>query len=416
MSFLSSMMTSLSGLEVHAQKLSVIGQNITNINTVGYRDRTIDFSTVLEETNGLAGASASRVQVRTSLAAERNGTFDSTGIQTDMALTGRGFFVVNTRSDGSGETLYTRDGSFRPDQDGFLRNKGGVYLQGYDVNFGNSETTTTGPLTTVQIDPALRYVPGLQTTDVRPRLNFPAENRQVAETSVPIFSTDSANARNLVLNWSPVAGEGNQWDLTFDIVGGEGTVDPASATPTRITFGPNGQVVDPVSTTANVTWNPYVDSLTGETVNRGAESINFDWSNLVIGGDAYVTYDTGQNGAPLGNFREATFDSFGVLSINADIGASQPTHKVAVAMFNSPDNLTELDANTFVANSFTGDAILTVAGAEGAGNFLARTVELSNSNTVDLLSQMIEAQRAYTFSSSALRTANELMEIAGSLK
>lgn len=413
MSLFGSLMTNLSGLDVHAEKLNVIGQNLSNMNTVGYKDRSATFATVLGEATRAQGA-ASQVQLKTRINTETTGTIKTTGNAFDMAIVGRGFYVMNEESDASGETYYSRDGSFQPDSQGYLRNKSGMYVQGYAVTRDTAEETTTGALVNLRIDPEKNYVDGATTTTANARLNLPAENREDVTTTIPIYDINSSTPNALQMNWSPVSGENNQWSLSFSVPSSEGTMDTTAAV--TVTFDEDGDVTSPQTTSATVTWSPYTDTLTGETVNRGTQTYTIDLSGSKIGGSSFSVFGVQQDGIPLGTIDNVTFDEDGVLYLSSNSGAREPTHKLAMAMFNAPDQLVEHTSNVYFAETSAGLSALTVAGNDGAGDFIIKSVEMSNSDPVDLFSQMIKAQRAYSFTSSALRAADEMISIASGMK
>tara|TARA_B100001123_G_scaffold414093_1_gene513142 strand:+ start:683 stop:3601 length:2919 start_codon:yes stop_codon:yes gene_type:complete len=124
----------VSGLSAQGAKIGVVSDNIANVNTVGYKEVEATFETlvinsgsqVAYQTGGVRGGSRTRV--------DSQGLLLSTNVPTDIAMSGEGMFVVNAQSNGSGQTLYTRAGSFRQDSQGNFVNTNGFYLQGWPLD------------------------------------------------------------------------------------------------------------------------------------------------------------------------------------------------------------------------------------------------------------------------------------------
>jgi flagellar hook protein FlgE len=134
MSLFGSLFSGVSALNAQSQAMGIISDNISNVNTVGYKGTSSRFSTLVTsaatETNFTPGG----VQARPFALVEQQGLVQSSESATDMAITGQGFFVVNTTTDGTGETLYTRAGSFHQDNLGNLVNTSGLYLEGWSLD------------------------------------------------------------------------------------------------------------------------------------------------------------------------------------------------------------------------------------------------------------------------------------------
>ena len=415
MSFFGSFYTSLAGLDAQTKRLNAVGQNLTNANSVGYRQREVDFVTVLAETNRPVGAAQS-VRAIERIRPEEGGVVTPTTNDFDVAIAGNGFFVVNTNADGTGDQLLTRNGSFRPDRDGFLRNSAGYYAMGYPVTNATADTTVTGAPQVLQFDPTETLVPGQTTTAVNYRATLPGADPTTAQDTVGLAFADGSRTNPLTLTWTPVPDVPNAWDLSFSTLGGEGTVT-APATPVRFTFDQNGQLIQPTGGTAvTVDWNAYTDPISGEVVTPGSLTTTFDFTGTSQGGQDFTVLNANQNGFAAGRVSRVGFFDDGVLAASSSAGVLQSTFKLAIGEVRAPDELFERSGSAFEATDTSGAITFSASNNNGAGRIVTQAVELANVDQVDSFSQMIEAQRAYTFSATALRTVDEMIQTATQVK
>ena len=135
MSIFGAMFSGVSGLQAQAQALGMISDNISNVNTIGYKGSTARFSTLVTGAATATTFTPGGVQSNTNQLIDKQGLLQSSVSKSDIAIIGKGFFTVNTNAvPANGEILYTRAGSFLPDKDGLLRNTGGFFLQGWPTN------------------------------------------------------------------------------------------------------------------------------------------------------------------------------------------------------------------------------------------------------------------------------------------
>ncbi len=216
MSVTSSMWTGVSGLLAHGEKMNVVGNNISNINTVGFKGQRMDFADfVYLDAHSLSGPTqiGRGTQVGAIMGNFQQGPFESTTEATDLAIQGRGFFQVQPV--GSDEAYYTRAGNFRFDKEGYLKDPNGYALQGWriDNNGGvmqaaggnagavNSADTQTSPIkgggvpTDIQLDTFTVFPQ--QTTKMDFKVNLPkpgADNaRNTSNPFAGLFKTWNGN-------------------------------------------------------------------------------------------------------------------------------------------------------------------------------------------------------------------------------
>ena len=143
MSINSALLAGVSGLAANSAAMAAISQNIANVNTVGYKRVSADFSTLVNSQSGNAGAtsgagySAGGVMASTRNFISQAGQLQRTNSSTDLAIDGQGFFVTTEKPEGLDPTdarLFTRAGAFNVDELGYLKNTAGLYLQGWPVD------------------------------------------------------------------------------------------------------------------------------------------------------------------------------------------------------------------------------------------------------------------------------------------
>jgi flagellar hook protein FlgE len=226
MSLYGAMFSGVSGLNANSQALGAIADNITNVNTVGYKSTNIRFQTLVTAQSSGTGYSPGGVQVNPFSGVEVQGLFQSSSNTTDLAIAGDGFFVVNEENVGNGASGYnfTRAGAFSADKSGYLKNTAGHYLQGYATNGTGQPIDAAG----VVFNPDPTVFTNLETirlnniggsADATGALTFGAnlnaEDAIGATSNTTIQVYDSLGvSHNLQMVWSKAAS--NAWDLAIE--------------------------------------------------------------------------------------------------------------------------------------------------------------------------------------------------------
>ena len=141
MSLFGALKTGVSGLNAQSSAMSIISDNIANVNTIGYKSNSASFSTLVTKQTSTTRYSAGGVQCRTRAGVDIQGLLSSTTYSTDLGISGSGFFVTTQTSQPGTEDLwsYTRVGNFSVDQDGYLRNDNGYFLQAWPLQAFDGE-------------------------------------------------------------------------------------------------------------------------------------------------------------------------------------------------------------------------------------------------------------------------------------
>jgi flagellar hook protein FlgE len=461
MSINSALLAGASGLISNSSALAAISDNIANVNTVGYKRANATF-TPLYDAGGSTGSRYSAAGVRSvaRLAIGQGGLLTPGSSATDLAISGRGFFVVrDTPSAGSNDPVaFTRAGRFTADDAGYLRNDAGMYLSGWpvaadgtvpqnpsDLNTletinlssigGAAEATTTMSINanlqssqTVSAAEAT-YASGASATNMASGAVTPDFQR-----SVPFYDS-VGGVRTLTISMLKSATP-NQWHAEVhmvpasDLTTGAGLVDGQMATGI-IAFDAQGRI-----DTANTTLPTTLDFLS--STNAAALGANeFQWSTAT-GIDAqsitldfgspnapggFTQYDspsallsTNVNGSAFGNFSSVDVDEEGYVFAKFTNGIVRKIYQIPVATFVNPDGLEAQSGGTYTVTPESGAYTLSPPGLGTAGNIASSTLESSNVDLATEFTSLITTQRAYSASSKIITTADEMLDEAIRMK
>ncbi|HEY4635633.1 MAG TPA: flagellar hook-basal body complex protein [Rhodospirillales bacterium] len=279
MSLFGAMFSGVTGLRAQSQSLSIISDNISNLNTVGYKATVNQFSTLVTNQVTTTAYSSGGVISHPKQLIDRQGLLESSESATDIAISGGGFFVVNTNSAGgtTGLNLFTRAGSFVTDLNGNLYNTGGYYLQGWPTDTTGAvvagiDTSTTQDLQTVNVNVILGSAD--PTTNIAIGANLPAAAATGATENTNIVIYDSLGiSHNLGLTWTKAGA--NQWDI--------GTSAPTGST--QITL--NDSSGNPYAAAGRLDFSAQPADT--DTIVIGGTTYEFDSGGGVGGGNTAVT-------------------------------------------------------------------------------------------------------------------------------
>lgn len=406
MSLYSAMRSGVSGMSAQSTRLSAISENISNSSTVGYKRSDVDFSTMVSAgANQVGGsvASAGRYDI------QKGGTIDGTTSSTDMAVDGKGFFVVaNGAKSTAGSLSYglTRSGSFRPDDQGYLKNTSGQYLQGWALNpDGTLPTVSRSDFSSMVPVNVANLTYGGQTSE---NVNF-SGNLPAQATTGATFTTGSpfydglGNAKNVTLTWTKTANP-NEWTVAATPPAGY----TLAGSPATVTFAATGPTAGlPTAALPSMT----LTSPATPTV----DTINLNLSNLTqLNGD-YVPQFTA-DGSAVGRVSSTSVDETGKFWAVFDNGARKALYQIPVANVVSPEGLTPLSGNVFALSQNSGQMTLGEGKSGALGSVKGAALEKSNVDLADELVSLIETQRAYSSNATIVRTTDEMLQETTQLK
>ncbi len=405
---------SLSGLNAQQQALNTISNNLANINTLAFKSSSVDFSDLVSQAVG--GASVNPAQIGLGVTTGSispnfsQGGISNTGVPTNVAIQGSGFFVVGDVSN----RAYTRAGDFTFDANGKLVTSDGKGVQGYTaVDPATGAIITTGQPGDIVVPPGVLRPP-TPTTLFGTNTNLDA-NAAVGDTftaSVPIY--DSLGVSHVAtMTYTNTAAGTWSYSLTVppqEVTGAAPGVPKQIATGT-LAFGSTGQL-----TTVNGAAAADV-VVTGPTWSNGATAANFTW-DLVDGNGvasltgyqaASATSSITQNGSPAGTIAGININSDGEIIATFGAGQTVAVGQLAMANFNNPQGLVKMGGNAFGESGSSGIANIGAAGTGGRGTLIGSSLEQSNVDVATEFTQMIIAQRGYQANSKSITTADQVL-------
>jgi len=392
----------LSGLIASQDQLQSVSNNLANLDTLGYKDQSVSFSDLFAQSSQ---TNASNDPIETGLGvlpAETTSDFtdggtSATGIDTNMALTGNGFFVVQAPD---GTTSYTRAGDFTTNTDGYLTTPAGQLVMGYPAT--NGTNATSGQLQPLQVGLG-SVTPAVATTQFQLSANL-SSNSAVGATfssTAPVYDS-LGDSHVLTVNYTKTAA--NAWSYTVDIP----TADTGAASTTvasgTLNFDSSGNLT--AASSAPVT-------VSIPTLTDGAAGLNMTWNLTNSNGSSSITQTSlaSASNAPIVNGQASgTLSSVSVLADGTIEGTytnnTQPISlgQVAVATFANEQGLLRVGGNDYSQTIGSGVAAVGVAETGGRGLITGGSVESSNVDVAAEFSKMIVAQQAYQANAKTITT------------
>ncbi|MCT7665862.1 flagellar hook protein FlgE [Shinella kummerowiae] len=398
MSLYGTMRTGVSGMNAQANRLSTVADNIANANTTGYKKASTQFSSlILPSTGGAYNSGGVTTDVRYSISAQ--GTFTYTTSATDLAINGKGFFIVEGTD---GQEYMTRAGAFTMMDDGSLQNSAGYTLMGYEYSSTEDPTIVVNGFDGLQqINLSSGALNAKGSTAGALDVNLPSNEEVGYEKTTSLVAYDSqGNTRLIEFTYTKTAD--NAWSV-------EASYDGTTiAGPIAMTFDSEGQLLTPspatITTTAQVIDGANLNALSITVGGSSQLASAFDVSNGKIDG----------NGASKVTGYEISDD--GIVSLKYSNGELTPKYRIAMASVQSPDNLKPLPGNVYSQSNESGVVVMGYAGTNGYGSIISGALEDSNVDIAEELTSMIESQRNYTANSKVFQTGSELMEVLVNLK
>ncbi len=411
MSLYGALYAGVSGLSAQANAIGIISDNIANVNTVGYKGTSARFSTLVTQqaTQSLHSPGGVRSQPFNHI--DQQGLLQATASATDIAIAGAGFFVVNESANpGVGdEYLFTRAGSFFPDENGDLRNTAGFFLQGYDLSAGPATTSasTVSGLQTVNV--ANLAGTATPTSELEIGLNLPSTAAVGDTETLTIQVYDSlGNSHDVDMIFEKTAV--NAWsitpqDPTLTSSGvASGTITSAAGS---ITF--NGDGTPATITMPNIDINWTIGGANNSSIAVDAGTLGQTNGITQFAGEFTVS-KSNQNGVSFGNFAGVSIDEQGIVTALFDNGETLDIYQAPVAIFQSPNGLSSQSGNVFQQTSRSGPFLLNLPQVGGAGTVAPSSLEASTVDLANEFTNMIVVQRAYSASAEIITTADEMLE------
>ena len=451
MGILSSLFTGVSGLNASGNALSVIGNNIANLNTIGFKSsRTVFADLISSSMDGGSGAIQTGLGVTVN-AVQGNfsqGALTSSANTLDLGIDGNGFFVLR---DANGGTFYSRSGQFNLDEQKRIVNPNGLFLQGFSVNnSGMIASTISGitlPTTTAQPSQTANVNIGVNLSSQSATANFtmtdPAGSSQFSR-AMTVYDC-LGNSHLLTVNFSHTAA--NTW--TYNVTGNMSEVDAASYNAAnintnlgivRLATGTLGFTTAGALDTESVVTR-YNDGTVNGTAGAAVGQAQVDFTGAAPG--QLITFNfgssiTGDGGAGLdlttqfgspsslvtqtqdgysaGTLQTFSIEGDGMISGRFSNGEVRPLEQVVLARFSDPLGLTRVGKNIFAESGTSGQPVIGAASSSGLGKVLSNTLELANVDLGESFIDMIAAQRSFQANSKVISTSDEILQELVNLK
>jgi flagellar hook protein FlgE len=429
------MFSGVSGISAQSQAMGMIADNISNVNTIGYKKTQAAFSTLVTSAATATTYSPGGVGSSPNSLIDRQGLLQSSASSTDLAISGDGFFVVNTVNNAtanSGNYLFTRAGSFDTDAQGYLKNTAGYYLQGWPVsstgtlpsdrtNLSSLEAVNIANLTgTATPTTAMSIDANLESSQTPAAYTFGDMSAGTAtphfERTVQIFDS-KGGTRGLTLGFfRDAALPANQWRVeiyanpTTDVTNANGLLNTAATS--TLAFNTDG-TFDATNSTLPTTLSI---STWAATLGIAASSIAIDWGTDATS-DGLTQFDspsalikTDVDGAVFGSLTGVQVGEDGLVTAIFDNGTRRDIYKIPIARFPNANGLDNRNGNAFIQTAASGDLSLLEGAQGGAGKIAAAALEASTVDLAEEFTNMIQTQQAYSASSRIITTADEMLD------
>jgi flagellar hook protein FlgE len=407
--------TPLSGLNASSSALATISNNLANINTDGYKSQNTVFSDVFYQNLGTSGnnnpiQTGFGVKVEGTSINLTNGNVSSTGVDSNMALDGSGYFVT---SDADGALLYTRSGDFTTNTSGQLITPGGDLVMGYPATGG--VVNTNASLQAINVGQGASTASA--TTNFSMTTNLDASAAVGASYSpTPLSVYDSLGGSHLLsITYTKTSSDSWSYNVTVpsaDIQNGTGTTTSLGSG--TLTFDSSGTLSSPTGSLQLNAVGPFTD---------GAAAMSPTWE-LTTSNSSLLTQTAStstssaqsQNGYAAGTLSGYSVLADGTVQGTFSNGQTHAVGRVAVANFANPEGLQLLGNNQYQVTASSGQAVVGTAGTGGRGTIIGSSVEQSNVDVATQLSDLIVAQRSYEANAKAITTLDQIEQDTISMK
>jgi flagellar hook protein FlgE len=461
-----SLFSGVSGLQNHQTRMDVVGNNISNINTTGFKKGRVNFQDMLYQqlagaarpTEDVGGVNPKEVGLGMSVASidtiHTQGSLQSTGVGTDLAITGNGFFILKEGAN----AYYTRAGAFSADEQGNLVNpSNGWFVQGWMAENINgtmvldvSRDTENIVIPTGGKDPAratttvnfacnldkrMPYIPaeganeldiaaGTWTTSIKIYDSFGEEHTLRAEITRIL---DTPNDWNVELSVDP---EGDAGAIATAAGLGEGGTAAGGPANFTVTFDNNGTLLSAADAAGNVIGGPdaagnllmpmaynVLTAAAGEDgapirqeFNLNLGSIGGFTNSMTQFAEKSSTKAVTQDGYTMGYLENFKIDSSGTITGVYTNGTNRTLGQIALATFTNQGGLEKAGETAFVVSTNSGAANIGPSGIAGKGEIIAGTLEMSNVDMAAEFVDMIVTQRGFQANSRTIQTADQLLQ------
>jgi flagellar hook protein FlgE len=417
----------LSGLNATSKSLEVIGNNIANAGTYGAKASRAEFADMYANSLGSAGSAGIGVRLQTVAQQFSQGSLNATSNAMDVAINGEGFFQLKSSS---GETLYSRNGQFKVDNEGFIVNDQSQRLQGYGAD--QQGVIQTGVRTDLQFPAG--GLPPRATDGVTIALNFDSRS-EVTMPAPPTGVTyainlDDATTYNNATSVRSYDAKGQPVDVAFYFqksatdtwnvyaaVGSE-VLQDASGVAKPILEGLKFDLagLNPTDSSGNPLGAITLPDIPASSSNAAVQGIKFDMSHVTQYGATFSVSDATQTGNAPGQLSSMTIEADGVINARYTNGMNRMAGQLELASFQNAQGLRPVGGNAWVNTPQAGEPVSGIPGSGTLGVLQSQALEESNIDMTGELVNMITAQRLYQANAQTIKTQDQVMQTLVSLR
>jgi flagellar hook protein FlgE len=403
--------TALSALDATSTAIDVVGNNLANMNSTGFKTSDVSFSDLVTQSLG-AGLGTTQVGFGTATPLTvrdfSQGAIQTTGGLLNAAISGSGFFVVQ---DPSGETEYTRAGNFQTDSSGNLQTATGDLVQGWTaIDPATGAIDTNGPVGNIVIPVGSLKAP-VPTANMTVSMNLDSSSAVGGTFTDPVTIYDSlGNSHVVTLTFTNNGG--NSWNYSANLPAADcadGVADQvASGT---LAFTTDG-TMDFTQTTNPITFT--MPALTDGATSGGTITWNLqnaDGSGMITQyGEASASSASSQDGSPAAQLVNVGLANGGQILAQYSDGSQKVVGQVALASIRNPDTLIANGNNNYVLSELTATPNIGTPGTGGRGSIQGGSLEASNVDIATEFTNMIVYQRGYEAAGKVVTTANQMSQ------
>lgn len=403
----------LSGLSAASKALDVVGNNVANSSTVGFKSSSGHFADVYA--SSMSGSGATQVGIGATLSSVfqqfTQGNISTTSNTLDIAINGGGFFQVSS----NGVINYTRNGQFHADNEGYIVNDQGYTLMGYIA-------TATG--TIVASDPQEIQI---DTSNVAPQATGAAAggdatmvlNLDSSEDTPTVTTFSSSNPLSYTYSTAQTVYDtlGVDHNVTYYFVKTDtsgvwdvyATLDGADPVQMdSLTFNTSGQLTTTMPVSLPTTWTISTGAET--PLGSGQPNWNIDFTGTTsYAGDSTVNSQT-QGGYAQGSLSSISIGTDGVIQGNYSNGQTKNLAQIVLVTFPNNNGLIDLGNNLYQATAASGEGLIGAPGTGLRGSLQASAIEESNVDLTSELVNMITLQRNYQANAQTIQTQDEILQ------
>ena len=423
MSLSNAMFASVSGLSTASTAISVIGDNIANVSTPGFKERRAEFADLLGQSIATSGGVSQVGSGSTLLNVGQvfsQGTFETTARETDLGIEGRGFFVLDSQQG----TAYSRAGQFSFDNNGLLVDPIGRRVQGYGID--PITLTPNGQIGDIQLSTSVVAPQPSSVMNVSVNLNPEAPLNGPFNPSLPSdtseFQTvltlfDSLGTAHPSTIYFTRTGAGT-WDWNATLPPGDTTVPPASPGDDHVVQGSGTLTFDSDGILTAVTGSPITYEFFGGATASQVVDLDFgpvganQTGDLTtqFNGEASAVNSQSQDGFSAGTLQTLSIDRDGFFTASFSNGETRPLAQVVLASFANIEGVASVGNNAFVETRDSGQPLIGAPGTGRFGDIRSSSIEQSNVDLADQFIRLILNQRAFQANTRTVSTTNELLE------